>query len=82
MEILKISIINIELEKLGINEDDNYADFHFNAKDLIGYWIAQGNGEETSDEIIVYIGAHKFVSPYEKETISRLNEMLSKNSKL
>jgi hypothetical protein len=78
METIKISVLNTKLEDLGIEQDDEFVDFYFNKNSLLGYWIVQ---PEDPLEIMVYIGGHKFITPFEIETITKLNKMLNKNEK-
>ena len=78
MKTLFISVINHKLDELGIDQEDCWVPFIFNPKELIGYWIVEEG--DSSVEIMVYIGGHKFVVKYNEETISELNEILETNN--
>lgn len=55
----------------------NGVDFNFSSCDLVGYWIAgEKDEQDTTKEIIVYIGGHKFVTKYKERTIEKLNKLL------
>jgi hypothetical protein len=80
METIKITLSNTKLQDTGLDSPDSYTNFYFNRKDLLGYWIDTEDDEPV--EFVVYIGAHKFTSPYSVELITKLNKILTENSKL
>lgn len=84
METLKISIYNKYLDELGVEQEDQYTDFNFNRKDLLGYWIVREDDgkyleEGTPIEIMFYLSGHKFITPYKKSTINLFNDILTEN---
>src|SRR5512137_2827607 len=76
MESLRIYVTNTRLEELGIDQEDEEADFFFRSKDLIGYWIVKDDDGIPSD-IMFYVGAGKFVTKYSKDNIDKLYRILN-----
>ena len=79
MKTILISVINHHLDDLGIEQEDNWQPFYFKPEELIGYWVVEEE-DGVPEEIMVYIGAHKFVVQYSEEIVNELNEILETNN--
>ena len=77
MNSVKIAIRNKRNDDLGIEQPDEYTDLSFREEDLSWFWVST-NDDDEREEIVFGIGAHKFITPYSKETEKLFEEILSK----
>jgi hypothetical protein len=72
MKTIKIEIENKHLADLGVEQEQTYADFHFNESQLVGYWIS-----EADNNIKFYAGIQEFICALTDKNIKILNEALT-----
>lgn len=76
---IPIYLVNNKLEDLGIESEDEFADFHFDTSCFFGYWIVKDD-EGKPIELMTYIGGQKFVTPYSEKTINLFETILNDKS--
>ena len=59
MREVKIEIVDIKLDDLGIEQEPRYAPFRFNESQFIGYWISNSTKDD-STVIVFYLGSQTF----------------------
>jgi len=70
---IQISVIDVKMDDLGIEQPEKFVPFHFNANNFYGYWIVQ---DEHPVEICFYVGGNKFFTSYSAKAVELFESLL------
>ena len=75
---VKIYVTSVRNEELGIEEEGpNFSFLKFRPEKLGAYWLSTDD-DNTPDVIVFYVESHKFETPYDINTITMFDDILSK----